>query len=186
MKMKTLVASLIGCFAVLGCSHLGMNSPGGGSASGGSSAASSSDKTLFDSVAKANLAEIATGKLAMQKAQSPSVKQFGQHMVDEHSALLQEGGALAQAKGIPVPSSPDLKHQVAMKKLELMSGESFDRAYMDQMVKDHIETLDLLKETVAQAADPQLKAQAEKAIPHVQQHLALAKQLAASTVGSAR
>jgi len=95
MKMKTLVASLIGCFAVLGCSQLGMSSSGGGSASAGSSAASSSDKTLFESVAKANLAEIATGKLAMQKAQSSSVKQFGQHMVDEHSALLQEGGALA-------------------------------------------------------------------------------------------
>jgi len=186
MKMKTLVASLIGCFAVLGCSQLGMSSSGGGSASAGSSAASSSDKTLFESVAKANLAEIATGKLAMQKAQSPSVKQFGQHMVDEHSALLQEGGALAQAKGIPVPSSPDVKHQVAMKKLELMSGESFDRAYMEQMVKDHVETLDLLKQTAAQAADPQLKAQAEKAIPHVQQHLAMAKQLAGSTVGSAR
>ena len=30
----------------------------------------------------------------------PSVKQFGQHMVDEHTALESEGSALAEAKGM--------------------------------------------------------------------------------------
>jgi putative membrane protein len=52
------------------------------------------------------------------------------------------------------------------------------------MVKDHTDTLQLLQQAAAQASDPQLKAQAQKAIPHVQQHLQMAQQLAASVGGS--
>jgi putative membrane protein len=164
-----------------GCSMLGMNR--GDSAAGGASA---QDAQMMRDIAQANLAEIATGKLAIAKAQSPTVKQFGQHMIEEHNTLQSEGARLASAKGMPVPSAPDARHQAAAKKLEAMSGESFDRAYMEQMVKDHGETLQLLQRAASQAGDAQLRAHAQKAIPHVQQHLELAKRLAGEVVGKAQ
>ena len=135
------------------------------------------------SIAHANLAEIATGQLAVQKAQSPEVRQFGQHMISDHTALMNEGAQLASAKGMEPPKSPDLMHQAAAKKLELMSGASFDRAYMEQMVKDHEATLQTLNAAASQAEDPALKAHAQKAIPHVQEHLQVARRLASSVVG---
>jgi putative membrane protein len=177
MKFALLVSALL----ISGCSMLGMNR--GESAAGG---ATSADAQVMRDIAQANLAEIATGKLAIAKAQSPNVKQFGQHMIEEHTTLQSEGASLASAKGMPVPNAPDARHQAAAKKLEAMSGESFDRAYMEQMVKDHSETLQLLQRAASQAGDPQLRAHAQKAMPHVQQHLEMAKRLAGEVVGKAQ
>src|SRR6516225_8081933 len=47
---------------------------------------SSSDKKFIEKAAQGGVAEVETGKLAAQKAQSPDVKQFGERMVKEHSA----------------------------------------------------------------------------------------------------
>jgi putative membrane protein len=172
------VCILILCLFFAACAQLGIGGRDG--ASGGQSAqrADGRDVKFMENIAQANLAEIATGKLAVSKAQSGEVRKFAQHMIDEHTALLSEGSQLASAKGIPVPKSPDLKHQAAAKKLEAMSGESFDRAYMQQMVTDHHQTLELLKQASSQAGDSQLRAHAQKAIPHVQQHLDMARQIA--------
>jgi putative membrane protein len=182
-SMKAMV-TLLSLSALVGCSML--DREGAPSAAGGASAASSSDESFMRDISQANLAEIATGNLAVRKAQSPAVKQFGQHMISEHSTLETQGGALAQAKGVKPPTAPDLRHQAAMAKLEAVSGDAFDRDYMQQMVKDHTETLRLLQDTAAKAQDPQLRNLAQQAIPHVQQHLEMAQRLTGEVVGSAR
>jgi putative membrane protein len=148
---------------------------------GGERAATGSispDAQLMRDIAEANLAEITTGKLAVSKAQSSAVKQFGQHMIDEHSKLQSEGVKLASAKKMSVPNAPDPKHQAAAKKLNTLSGDSFDKTYMEQMVKNHTETLQLLQKTVSRAKDPDVRALAQKAMPHVQKHLDMAKSVA--------
>ena len=175
--MKILLTLFVACLALTSCARLGMNS---GSAGQGATA-SSKDVAFMRDIAQANLAEIDTGKLAVSKAKSDAVKRFGQHMVDEHSTMMQEGSQLAAAKGVQMPSSPGLKQQAAKKRLEMGSSDNFDKAYMEQMVLDHQATLDLVKQAAANATDPSLKAHAEKAIPHVQQHLDMARNLAAET-----
>jgi putative membrane protein len=174
---------LLLCFVGLAaCSQMGMKSPG--QSAGQGATASTQDAKFARDIAQANLAEIETGKLAASKAQSDAVKQFAQHMVDEHSKLLKQGSDLAAAKGMQVPSAPGLEHQAAKTKLQVVTPASFDRAYMEQMVKDHNTTLELLNRTVAEASDPQLRAQAQQAIPHVQQHLEMAQRLAAQTTSA--
>ena len=174
------ISTAVLCLFFAACSQLGMR---GDQASAG---ASRSDAKFMENIAQANIAEIETGKLALTRAQSPQVRQFAQHMVDEHTTLLNEGAQLAAAKGMAPPKSPDLKHQAAAKKLSMMSGASFDRAYMQQMVADHNNTLELLQQAAAQASDPQLRAHAQKAMPHVQQHLEMARRLAGDLVGALR
>jgi predicted outer membrane protein len=136
------------------------------------------DRKYFQEIAQANLAEIETGKLAQKKASSEEVKKFAQHMVADHGKMLQEQQTLAKSKGVSMPKQPKREHQAALKKLEGASGEQFDRAYMDQMVKDHEKTLKLVQETAKKAKDPDLKQAAEKAVPEVQKHLDMAKQIA--------
>src|SRR3954469_3817344 len=147
---------------------------------------SAQDAKYAKDIAQANLAEIATGQLAMQKAASPAVRRYGEHMVQEHTALQQQTAALASAKGMEPPKSPDLKHEAAAKMLQMHSGEGFDRAYMEQMVKDHEQTLALLQETAQNASDADLRAQAQQAIPHVREHLEMARRMTSSTTGSSR
>lgn len=180
--MRARLVLVLSCLFFAACSQLGMRGDGASAGAG----VSRSDAQLMERIAQANLAEIETGKLAVAKAQSPQVKQFGQHMIDEHTAMLSEGSQLAAAKGMSMPRSPDLKHQALSKKLEMTSSASFDRAYMQQMVADHNNTLELLQQAMAQASDPQLRAHAQKAIPHVQQHLEMARRLTGDLVGSAR
>src|SRR5690606_37464190 len=147
-------------------------------ATGGATAPlATQDRQFMEDIAQANLAEIATGKLATAKAQSSVVRQYGQRMIDDHTTLLNEGAKLAKSKGMPVPKEPDARHQATMKQLESLSGASFDRTYMSHMVKDHEETLDLLKRASTQASDGQLRDLAKNAIPVVEHHLKLAEQI---------
>jgi len=151
-----------------------------------SAGAGRSDARFMDAIAQADLAEIETGKLALAKAQSPEVKRFAQHMVDEHTAMLSEGKQLAAARSMRTPERPDLKHRAATQRLEMLSDASFDRTYMQQMVADHNNTLELLQQAAAQASDSRLRAHAQKAIAHVQQHMEMARRLTGELVGAAR
>jgi putative membrane protein len=136
------------------------------------------DRKYFQDIAQANMAEVETGKLAQSKASSEEVKKYASHMIEDHGQMLEEQQAMAKAKGMQLPKQPKKEHQSALKKLEGMSGQEFDRAYMEQMVKDHDKTLKLVRETAKNAKDPELKQAAEKAAPDVEKHLAMAKQIA--------
>jgi putative membrane protein len=141
------------------------------------------DRKYFQEIAQANLAEVETGRLAQKKASSDEVKKFAQHMVDDHGKMLDEQRSMAKSKSVSLPKQPKKEHQSALKKLEGASGGEFDRAYIEQMVKDHEKTLKLVQDAAKNAKDPELKQAAEKAAPEVQKHLDMAKQLAGKKSG---
>ena len=147
---------------------------------------SKGDQRYFDELAKANLAEIHAGKVAQSKASSAEVKKFAQHMVDDHGKKFEEQRSMAKVKNVVLPAAPEEKHKDAVKKMERLSGQEFDRAYMQQMVKDHEAALKLLRDIAGKADDSDLKAAAQKAMPDVQKHLETAKTLAADTQAPAR
>ena len=130
------------------------------------------DRKLIDDIAQSNLAEIATGRIALDTSKDERVRKFAQTMIDDHTTAMADVQQLAQAKGVTLPDGPDLKHKTMATALKAMSGETFDRQYMSHAgVGDHQRTLDLLKKTQRDAKDPQLKALAVKMIPVVQAHL---------------
>jgi len=151
----------------------------GNSASGQGSMFSRDDSRMMVDIAHANLAEIDTGKLALEKSQSDTVKKFAQQMIDDHTAALKELQTLAQSKGVKLPDSPDMKHKTMATALRAMSGTSFDNQYMKRSgINDHEATLALLKKVQANAKDADLKAAAGKMLPTVQHHLQMAQQSA--------
>lgn len=153
---------------------------------------SKEDRQRFQRLARDNMAEIELGKLAQQKAASPDVKKFGEHMVEDHGELLEEQKKLAEKKNVKMPQGPNKEQQQAKKKLEGLSGEKFDQAYMQQMVKDHEKALKLVQDTAKNARDPQLKQMAQKAAPDIKEHLQAARDLrkaaaaGASSAGKAK
>jgi|SRR5687767_1897352 len=138
------------------------------------------DAGLMRQMAQSDLAEVQAGKVGAQKASSDEVKKFAQHMVDDHGKQLSEARELAKKKNMQLPSQPMKKHQEAMKKLEQASGAEFDKAFMQQMVKDHQDALKLAQSAAKKAKDKDLKAAAEKAVPVIQNHLDMAKNIASS------
>lgn len=144
-----------------------------------------SDVREMKKLAQDNLAEIEAGKLALNKAEDPRVKDFAQKMVDDHTKLLDDLKKVAEAKNVELPTAPDAKHQRLMKKLQSASGTKFDREYMKAMVKDHRDTLKLVQRTAKGAKDADLKSAAQQASPEIQDHLKMAQSLSKSEKRSA-
>ena len=141
---------------------------------------SDADAKAMKKLAEANQAEIATGKLAVDKAKNPQVKQFGQRMVDDHGKMLDELKKLAQAKGVSLPGSPAMEDRASAMKLRTRSGDNFDKDYMSEMVKDHEKDVQETQQLAGSVQDPQLKSAIQSAHSKIQEHLAMAKQIAGS------
>jgi putative membrane protein len=143
---------------------------------------SSADESMLKDIAQANIAEVESGKLALEKSANPEIKNFAQMMVDDHSKGLEDTKALASSKSASLPDGPDAKHKAVMIEFKTLSGGLFDSRYVKQAgVGDHEATAKLLKKTQAEAKDADLKALATKMLPVVQGHLQHAQDLAAKT-----
>ena len=148
-----------------------------------SAAAAQNDARFLHDMALADLAEIDAGRLAATQGQSLAVREFGQWMADDHTALEAQAARVAHAHGVQPPTSADPSHRALLEDLQAMSGAGFDRAYLAHTVRDHADALELLREVASQAADPRLRELAQRAMPHVEQQLKEAQRLAAGVVG---
>jgi len=177
------MTGMAGHSGATGASGAGQTAAGSAGAAGGK--LSSADQKAVMDMAMADMAEVATGKMAVSKAQSPEVKAFGQQMVDDHGQALTKVQALAQARGVTLPTELDAKHKAVSAKLEKLSGAEFDKAYMASVgVKDHKDTHDKLVSNSKKIKDPEVKALGDQHMPVVEQHLKAAQQMASAKSGT--
>jgi putative membrane protein len=165
----------------------GKSASGSSGSSSGSSAAGSgangksmsrADQNMMREMAYSNIAEIETGKIAQSQSQNAQVKTFAQKMIDDHTKAQQDLQQLADAKGVKLPTEPDAKHKAAAKKLAALSGDKFDKRYLQQGgLSDHRNTHRLLARAQDRATDPDLKALVTKTMPIVDQHLTMAQDM---------
>jgi len=139
---------------------------------------SPADKLFMRKAARGGKAEVELGKLAQEKASSPEVKQFGQRMVTDHSQAANQLKQVAEQKGVTLPDTLSAKDKATKARLEKLSGDQFDRAYMKDMVMDH--TLDVreFKNEAKTGKDPDLKNFASQTAPTLEEHLKQAKSIA--------
>ncbi len=166
-------------------SGTGTSSTSASSGKSGSAAGSvaASDRKFVTEAAHGGLAEVELGQLATQKASNADVKSFGQMMVDDHTKANDELKTLASGKGITLPSALDAKDKATKARLEKLSGDQFDKAYMETMVKDHKTDIAEFKHAASSAKDSDLKSFADKTLPTLEKHLQKAEQTA-SAVGA--
>jgi predicted outer membrane protein len=165
----------------------GSSGMAGQSAAGAATGAKlgAADEKAVKDMAMADMAEVETGKLALSKSQNSDVKAFAQQMVDDHGQALTKVQALAQARGVTLPTELDAKHKAMSAKLEKMSGDAFDKAYMKNAgVKDHKTVLAKLKSDARKIKDADVKALADQHIPVVEQHLKSAEQMRMAKSGT--
>jgi putative membrane protein len=138
----------------------------------------SPDQAFVKKAAAGGLAEVQLGKLAVERAASPDVKQFGQRLVEEHDKANRELMAVVEPKGIAVPTALDRQHRQAAERLAKLQGPAFDRAYIQAMVKDHEADVRLFRTEAQQGKDPELKRWAATTLPTLEEHLSMARNLA--------
>lgn len=135
------------------------------------------DETFLERAGQGGTTEVAAGQLAQTRGASAAVKQFGAQMVADHTRTGDELKAIAGRKGMTVPTQPDAAQQKALTRLGELSGAEFDRAYRDQMVQAHEDTLALFEQQARAGRDADFKAFAGRALPGLRHHLDMAKAL---------
>jgi putative membrane protein len=143
------------------------------------------DTRFVMGAAEGGMAEIELGQLAADKASNSKVKEFGQRMVADHTKAGDELKALATSKHIMLPTSVSPRSKATKDRLSKLSGQSFDRAYMAEMVKGHLSaSMDFRKEATS-GHDPQIKEWATRTLITVDDHLTAAREIQ-KELGSAR
>jgi len=130
------------------------------------------------------MAEVEIGKLAAEKAASDQVKQFAQRMVTDHQKAGDELKSMAQTKNITVPTELGPKHKALRARLEKLSGEAFDRAYMNEMVAGHRKAVTAFRTESNSGKDAELKQWAAKTLPTIEEHLKQAQDANRAVVGT--
>jgi putative membrane protein len=143
----------------------------------GGIAVTNDDAKFATSAAVGGMAEVALGKLALEKTANAKIKEFATMMVADHGKANSELMALAKTKNITLPDSVDADHKKKMADLTAKKGTDFDKAYVDAMIDGHKSTLDLMNNEAKDGKDADLKSFAGKTAPTVQMHLDAIKKI---------
>lgn len=141
-------------------------------------------KSFAMKAADGGMAEVELGRLATQKASNDKVKQFGQKMVDDHSKANDELKKAASQEGLNLPADTSEKHKKLVQKLSGLSGAAFDKAYMNQMVKDHVEDVKEFEKASKAPGDSPVKNFAASTLPTLKDHLQMARDIDNEVKGS--
>jgi len=135
------------------------------------------DNNFVMKAAQGGLAEVSLGQLAVSHASNDKVRQFGQRMINDHTMANTELKQVASQKGETVPAQLDAKDQATIDKLSQLNGQQFDRAYMNDMVKDHKADVAEFKKEASSGDDPDVKGFASKTLPTLEDHLKMAEEI---------
>jgi putative membrane protein len=133
------------------------------------------------SAAEGGMSEVELGQLAQQKASNPAVKDFGAMMVKDHTAANDKLKALAASEQVTLPDSPSLMQKASKTKLNMLSGDSFDKSYVKGMIDDHKSDIKEFQNEISEGKDPQARAFASATLPTLQMHLQKIQSIAASS-----
>lgn len=144
------------------------------------------DRKFVMEAAHGGMAEVELGKLAAEKGSSDAVKQFGKRMADDHAKASDELKQFAQQKGVTLPMDLDAKHKQLRDRLAKLNGAEFDKAYANEMVKDHKKDVADFKKQAQSAKDAELKSWASKTLPTLEDHLKQAQDMQAQVKSAPR
>lgn len=145
-------------------------------ATGTNTVAATIDSAFLTEAMKGDNSEVALGQLAASKGSSKGVKDLGTMLATDHGAHKKEVAALAQQAGIPVTDDLKDEAKTLMTKLQGLSGDAFDKAFIDATIEDHKK--DIAAYEKESEANGQTAALALDTLPTLKKHLETAQSLA--------
>ena len=142
-------------------------------------AATNPDESFFKHAAEGGIAEVDAGKLAQDKGNTQKVKDFGAMMVKDHAAANEKLKALAASKTVTLPASASVGEMATKAKLDVLSGDTFDKSYIKDQIKAHHATIALFKKEISEGQDGDVKAFASDTLPTLRSHLKAIQGIAA-------
>jgi putative membrane protein len=138
------------------------------------------DATFYKKAAEGGLFEVETGNQAVKSSNNQQVKDFGQMLVTDHTAANDKLKAVADSKNISLPTSASIGQMAEKAKLDVLTGDTYDKSFISTQIKAHQKTIALFKKEIATGQDADAKAFASATLPTLRKHLKAAKAIAAS------
>lgn len=132
---------------------------------------SSADRKFANKAAQAGTAEINDAQTALKNADRQDVKDFAQHMIDDHTKAANQLKSIATGEGLTLPNGESAADKKQSDKLHKLSGTQFDRQYVLTERKAHKAAVALFTAESKNAKDSQLKSFAGETLPILQDHL---------------
>jgi putative membrane protein len=151
-------------------------------ATAASAAPSDQDSAYLQAAHQSNLAEIATGNLAQDKAESQEVKDLGARWVEDHTKLDTALTQTAETLGVELPDAPNAEQRALAARYEAASGSEFDKLWIPTQMDAHMKAMQLGQTEISRGSDAQAKKVAQDAAPVVASHHELLED-AASAIG---
>lgn len=155
---------------------------------------SSGDLELYRGATDANVvahiiagdsAEIQMSQLALARSSNPTIREYAQMMIDQHSRNTANFVAMQADESIgiePLANDPiAMQDRSMLNAIRNMTGEAFDRAYIRAQVAHHDADAAALQQMADAARDNDLEQDIEEQLlPVIRQHLVRAREIAAT------
>ena len=93
------------------------------------------DQQFLITSAQGSISDYANGAAAVNRAQSPAVRQLGVWIMEDHDRLNIQLFALAGVHNVHLPLTATAKDQSDLTSLTARQGADFDRAWLQQAIK---------------------------------------------------
>lgn len=138
-------------------------------------------KGFVQAAALSDMYEVEAGKIAVERGQTRAVRDFGQKMVDAHTATTDKLKSVLSRNNIDItpPSALDNRRQGMIDDLRGAKGADFDHRYLVQQVAAHKEARILMRGYAKSGDNDAVKRFASETLPKIEDHLAMAQKLEA-------
>ena len=124
-----------------------------------------------------NLTDIDIARLALQKSGNPDVRDFANMIESDLTAALKDLSDLMKDKGVSQPKIASAEARQDADRMARLVGPDFDREFINMMVADLHEAVEMFRDQIGIAMDADVKQYAEELLPKLEMHLKKAQRL---------
>jgi putative membrane protein len=151
----------------------------------GAPAVLGSDKTTIQKLHDGDQLAIEMGKLAEDKGSTRQTRDYGRRLVTDHTAAERKLEGYLRKRGVDLSALPptarsDADHEM----LATKSGLEFDRAFSQQVIRDHQVAIELLDSARVETADDALRLFYDELLTTESAHKRAAEELLAASARS--
>lgn len=143
-------------------------------------AAASADLKYLMENAQGSVYDFTTAEVAVQKAGSRAVQNYGLQLLDDHTRLNKMMFVLANKRGLTLPVTLAATDKIGLMRLMKPGGAAFDKAYLKEAIRINADDVKSAQKELGATKDAEIKRVVGEFLQTEQKHLQGAKTLLAS------
>lgn len=127
--------------------------------------------------ANSGMTEVMLSNVAKDRSTRQPIKDIAQMLVADHQMVNGQVKTLAQQRNITLPDSISQESKKTHDDVVAKRGTDFDKKYLDQMISNHEESINLFEGVLNDTNDAGVRTFAQNTLPKLREHLEKLKQI---------